>query len=151
MKIINKLEKKSFGPFGSSTGFFMLIGGMIVLFFSLAWGIALVLTGAFAAFTYTATIIDAGRKRVKHADYIFGLFPAGRWIYIQNSMKLGLKKNRRGYLGYMRVTQPLSIEYEDVRVNLYDSSGKQLLPLMKYNSREEAENGLKTLQSLLGL
>lgn len=151
MMIVNRLEKKSFGPFGSSTGFFLFVGGLALLFFKPFWGIAIALIGAFAAFTYTATVIDTDAKRVKHADYLFGLIPAGKWINIQGGMKLGLKKNRKGYLGYMRVTQPVSIEYEDVRIVLFDHAGKQLLPLMKFSTMEEAQAAIENLRNLLGL
>jgi hypothetical protein len=151
MIIVNRLEKRSFGPFGSSMGFFLFIGGLALIFFKPWWGAVLALIGAFAAFTYTAAIIDTDGKRVRHADYLFGLIPAGKWIKIQNGMKLGLKKNRRGYLGYMRVTQPVSIEYEDVRIILCDQSGKKLQPLMKFKTAEEAESGMDNLKALLGL
>jgi len=150
MIIVNRLENRSFGPFGSSTGFFLLIGGLILVFFSLS-GLIIALIGAFVAFTSTSTIIDTENKRIKHADFLFGLLPFGKWIDIHSNMRLGLRKVKRGYLGYIRGTQPIDIQYEDIRIILYDSNDKQIMPVMKFKTLESAQAELKKLGSLLGL
>jgi hypothetical protein len=150
MIIENRLEKRSFGPFGSSTGLFIFLGGLIIAFFSLA-GIILSLIGAFVAFTSSYTIIDTEKRRIKHADYIFGLFPMGKWVNIQDSMKLGIKKVNRGYVGYIRGTQPMNIQYNDFRIFLYDSGNKQIMPIKKFQNIESAESELKNYESILRL
>jgi predicted membrane protein len=150
MIIENRLEKRSFGPFGSSTGLFIFLGGLIIAYFSLT-GIIIAIIGAFVAFTSTCTIIDTENRRIKHADYIFGLLPFGKWVNIQDSMKLGIKKVKRGYTGYIRGTQPTSIQYEDFRIFLYDSNNKQIMPVKKFQTYASAENELKEYAVLLRL
>ena len=91
MILKNKLEI-AFGPFGSSTGFFIMIGGIIATFYSLI-GPVIVIIGAFAAFTSTSTRIDTDKKRIKLSNNLFGIIPVGKWIEIKPGMKLGLKKS----------------------------------------------------------
>jgi len=147
--IKNKLDK-TFGPFGTSTGFFIMIGGVIATFYSFL-GLIIAIVGAFACFTSTSTIIDTDNKRIKHSDNLFGIIPIGKWIDIKPDMKIGLKKFHRGYRAYIRGTQKIGIRYNDIRIFLYDSTNKQLVPINKFDSYESSKNELNNLSSLLGL
>jgi hypothetical protein len=149
MIIKNKLDK-TFGPFGSNTGFFLMLGGALTTYFSI-FGLLLVIIGAFAAFTTTSALIDIDNKKVKYSDNLFGFMSIGKWIDIKPYMKIGLKKSHRGYVGYIRGTQPVGIHYNDIRIILYDSGNKQIMPLNKFYSYESSETELKNLSSLLGL
>jgi hypothetical protein len=149
MIIRNKLDK-TFGPFGTSTGFFMMILGIVATWFSF-FGIFIVLIGAFACFTSTSTIIDTDNKKIRYSDNLFGIIPVGKWIDIRPGMKLGLKKFHRGYRAYIRGTQKIGIHRNDIRIFLYDSENKQLIPINKFDSHESAINELNNLSSLIGL
>jgi hypothetical protein len=54
-------------------------------------------------------------------------------------------------MGYIRGTQPIGIHYNDIRIVLYDSDNKQIMPIKKFNSYESSKAELKNLSSLLGL
>jgi len=149
MIIKNKLDK-TFGPFGSSTGFFMFIGGIIATYYSF-FGLFLALIGAFVSFTSTSTLIDTENKKIKFSNNLFGIIRAGKWIDIRTDMKLGLKKSHLGYRAYIRGTQPIGIHYNDIRIFLYDSGNKQIMPVMKFNSYESSIKELNNLSTLLGL
>jgi hypothetical protein len=149
MLIENKLDSRSFGPFGSSTGLFMFLIGLIFSYFNLA-GLILATIGAFIAFTSTGTIIDTETRRIKHADYLFGLFPIGKWVYIRPGMKLGLKEVKRGYVGYIRANQPMEIRSAELRIFLFDSSYKRIMPIKKIKP-DTAEAELGSLSLLLKL
>jgi predicted membrane protein len=150
MIIENRIEKRSFGPFASSMGLFLFIGGLVISYFSLT-GLLLSLIGAFIGFTSTCTIIDTDNKRIKHADYIFGFVPIGKWVSIKPDMKLGLKRVKRGYVGYIRGNQQVDIQYSDIRIFLYDSNNKKIMPIKKFQTYELAEKELKDMGSLLNL
>ncbi len=149
MIIKNKLDR-TFGPFGSSTGFFMLLGGIIATYFSFI-GLIIALVGAFVAFTSTSTFIDTDNKKVKYLNNLFGIIPTGKWIDIDPDMKIGLKKFHRGYVGYIRGTQPVGIHYKDIRIFLFDAENRQIMPINKFDSYESAKNEINNLSSLLGL
>jgi hypothetical protein len=149
MIIKNKLDR-TFGPFGSSTGFFMLLGGIIATYFSFL-GLIIAIIGAFAAFTSTSTIIDTDKKKVRHSDNLFGIIPVGKWIDIQPDMKIGLKKSHRGNVGYIRGVQPYSIHQNDIRIFLFGSDNMEIMPINKFDSFESSKNELNNLSSLLGL
>ena len=149
MIIKNKLDT-AFGPFGSSTGFFMLLGGILATFYSF-FGLIIVLVGAFAAFTTTSSQIDTEKRRIRHVNNLFGIIPAGKWIDITPEMKLGLGKSHRGYVGYIRGTQPVGIHYNDIRIFLYNAENKQIMPIQKFKSYDASITVLEKLSSLLGL
>lgn len=146
MIIVNKLDNRSFGPFASSAGFFIFIIGLILAFFHLA-GIILALVGAFVAFTSTCTIIDTDSKRVKHADYLFGFLPFGKWINIQPGMKLGLQVVKRGYRGYIRGTTPVDIQHNDIRIFLFDSANHKMLAVKKFSTAAAARKEMESMAS----
>lgn len=151
MIIENKLDNKSFGPFASSAGLGFLVIGLIFSFFNL-FGLILAISGAFIAFTCTGTIIDTENKRIRHADYLFGLIPVGKWILLRSDMKLGLKEVRRGYRAYSRGAQPADIHYRDIRIFLYDPNNKKLIiPVKKFRTPEEAKAGIADYEKLLSL
>jgi hypothetical protein len=149
MVINNKLDI-SFGPYGSSTGLFLFLGGIVTSYFSLL-GIVLVLTGAFIWLTSTSTFIDTENRRVKFSNNLFGIIPLGKWIAINPEMKLGLKKIHRGYLAYTRGTQPSDIHLIDIRIILYDHNGKEILQIKKFDSFETAKRELSDFKKILGL
>lgn len=149
MIIQNKLDK-TFGPFGSSTGFFLLIGGVIATFFSV-FGLIIVLIGSFVAFTSTSVQIDTENRRIKYSDNLFGIIRIGKWIDVKPDMKLGLKKSHRGYVGYIRGTQPLGIHENDIRIILYDSNNNKIIPVQKSDSVESSKNELINLSSIFGI
>lgn len=150
MVIENLLDKRSFGPFASSTGLFLCIGGIIVSFFSLI-GLLLALAGAFVAFTSTCSIIDTENRRIKHADYIFGILPYGRWVNIDSTMKLGIRRVNRGYRGYVGGIRPSDIRFSDIRIFLYDSGNNEIMPIKKYRNYESAESDLQDMAALLNI
>ena len=147
--IKNKLEKV-FGPFGTSTGFFLLLGGIVTTYFSL-FGLVLVTLGAFVTFTSTSTFIDADNKKIKYSNNLFGIIPTGKWINVKPDMKIGLKKAHRGFVGYIRGTYPVDIHQNDIRIFLYNSENKPVIPIQKFDSVESAKAELSNLSSLLGI
>ncbi len=149
MIIKNRLDK-TFGPFGSSTGLFMFLGGIIATYFSLI-GVLIALVGSFAAFTSASTLIDTEKKKIKYSNNLFGFIQAGKWIDIKPDMKIGLKKFHKGYTGYIRVTQPIGIHYNDIRIFLYQADNKEIMPIGKFNSYESSKIELLKLSSVLGL
>jgi len=149
MIIRNKIDR-TFGPFGTSTGFCLLLGGIIAAYFSL-YAIIIAVIGAFAAFTSTNTVIDTDIRKIRHSDNLFGIFPAGKLIDIRPGMKLRLTKGHRGFVGYIRGNQPVDIHEHDIRITLIDENRKPILPVRKFKTYESARNELDNLSLLLGL
>lgn len=145
----NKFEKV-FGPFGSSTGFFLFIGGIITTYFSL-FGVVITILGSFIAFTSTCTYIDTENRRVRFCHNIFGIIPVGKWMEIKPDMKIGLKRSHLGYRAYTRGAQPTSIHIRDVRICLYAPDKKEIMPIEKFDSYLSAKSALVELNSKLRL
>jgi len=149
MKTTNKLDR-TFGPFGTSTGLFMTLGGIVMLYFSLS-GIFVILIGTFVGLTSTSTIIDWDNRKIKYSNNFFGIFKTGPWINIESGMKLGIKRSNKGWNAYSRSNIPLSLSFSDFRIILYDSKNKQIMPVMKTKTLDAARVELEILNEKLDL
>jgi hypothetical protein len=145
----NNLDR-TFGPFGSSLGFFLMIGGAIAAWFSLS-GIILVVIGAFAAFTTTTCRIDPVNKKIKYSDDLFGFIQTGKWIEIVPGMSLGVRKFHRGFVTYINANQPMAIHERDLRIVLFVPGVKKPVQLKKIENTESINSEIKELSNLLAI
>ncbi len=145
----NRLDQ-SFGSTGTSAGIFLVLMGIIVscLYFS---GLILVIIGGFVGFTYTSVLIDYNAGKVKFSNNIFGFIPIGKWIPLDPSMKIGIRKSNLTYRAYSRGNRALDIDQNDFRLVLFDSKNKEIMPLKKFNTLDVAKMELETLAKQLGL
>jgi len=145
----NRLDR-TFGPFGTSAGFFLMLGGIAATLFS-PFAILLAFAGAFICFTTSGAVIDTAKKRVRLTDDIFGIIPLGKWIDIDPGMKVGLKRFHRGYTAYSRGSQSTDIHINDLRIFLYSSKNSEIIPLKKIAPGGSPEDELKEMGRILGL
>ncbi len=149
MIVKNKIEKP-FGPSATTTGVVFFILGIISIYYSL-FSIILIVAGAFIGFTRVSTFIDIEKGRIKFSDVLFGIFPAGKWIDINNQMTIGLENSRRGFRTYSRGMRTNETIVKDVRIVLYTSNGKKIGPIKKYDSQKSANEDLEELGKTLGV
>ena len=149
MKINNKLDK-SFGPVGTSAGIFLFVIGIITLYSS--WfGLILVLLGAFVGFSSTSTIIDSDNRRVKFSNNLFGIIQTGKWIFVNQDMKIGIRESNITWRAYSRSNRPLAIDNKDFRLVLLDSENQEIMTLKKTDSLSSAKAELGILCNKLAL
>lgn len=141
---------KSFGPVGSAAGVILFVVGVFASWLSLI-ALVLVIIGAFMGFTSTSCIIDAHRKKAMFSNNLFGIIPFGKWMKITPEMKLAIKRSKQVWRTYSRSNRSVDVEKSDFRVFLYDSKGKQLMPLKKADTFEGATRDLEELSEYLGL
>ena len=149
MIVKNKLDKL-FGSTGRSAGLFLFLAGVAIAFYSLI-GLILVIFGAFIAFTSTSSILDIEKKRIKLSNNLFGIIPVGKWIEINQEMKLGLKKTRMGSRSYSMSNIPLDSHTNDIRIILFGPDNSQIMPIRKFVSLESSKTELDKLSITLGL
>jgi hypothetical protein len=147
MTMRNKLDK-AFGPFGNSAGLFLFVAGLTITYFSLT-GLILVLIGAFIGFTSTSTLVDFDKRRIKFSNNIFGIIPIGQWIIIQTDMKIGIKKSNKAWRAYSRSNRILDIANNDYRLILYDSNGREIMPIQKSYNLDSAKLNLDKISKEL--
>lgn len=147
--IINRFDK-SFGPMGSSAGFFLLIGGLFLLYFSFS-SIFLVVLGIFLAFTHTSATLDYENKRVRFCNNICGFLKFGKWVDIQPDMTLRLAKNRQIFRSYSRSNRTLDVKTHQYQLLLYSSDKEKIMPLVYSSSISEAKETSKKIAEKLGL
>lgn len=145
----NKLDN-AFGPTGSSAGIFLFVAGLIITCFSLA-GLILVLIGAFVGFTSTSTSVDFDKKRLRFSNNIFGIFPIGQWIIIQTDMKIGIKKSNKVWRAHSLSNRTLDIANNDYRLMLYDSNGREIMPIQKFENIDSAKLQLDKFSNQIGI
>ena len=149
MIINNKLDK-SFGPVGTSAGIFLFAIGIITLYTS--WfGFILIVLGAFVGFSSTSTLVDYNNRRIKFSNNLFGIIRTGKWIAVNNDMKIGIWKSNVTWRAYSRSNRPMDFDNKDFRLVLLDSDNREIMPLKKTDSPESAKAELEILCNNLKL
>jgi len=148
METINKLDN-AYGPVGRASGSLLLLAGVILVFYSFS-GLILILMGGFIGFTYTSVNVDFYRRRVKFTNMILGIVPVGKWLVIQDDMKIGIKKSNKSWSAYSRGNRELEIPANDYRLILCDSKGREIMAVKKFDSLEEAKISLDVYSKQLG-
>ncbi|MBN2698415.1 MAG: hypothetical protein JXR52_06280 [Bacteroidales bacterium] len=145
----NKLDK-FFGPAGSFAGYFLIVAGIVASFFSLT-GLILVLIGAFMGFTYSSTLVEPDKKRLRFTNNLFGFIPVGNRTYIEPDMKIGIRKTGRSWSAYSLSNRPLDIARNDFRIVLLDKNGQEIIPIKRETDLESAKANLDVLGRQLEL
>ncbi|QQS52646.1 MAG: hypothetical protein IPM71_07905 [Bacteroidota bacterium] len=145
----NNLDK-SFGPAGSFAGLILFAAGIVITIFSFA-GLILVLIGSFVGFTTTSTQTDFEKKRMRFVNQLFGLIPSGNWINIEPDMKIGIKNSKKAWRIYSRSNRTLDLQNNDYRLILYNSVGKEIMPIQKTISLVDAKLNVDKISQLLGI
>ena len=145
----NKLDK-SFGPVGSFSGIIVFVAGLASVWFSL-FSLLLLVIGAFVGFTYSSTEIDFDRKRVRFLNNLFGILKTGEWLNVNPDMKIGISRSGKIWRTYSGGNRTLDRTTEDFRLILYDSKGKELMPLAKTKDVDSAEAELEIICRQLGI
>lgn len=141
---------KSFGPAGSFAGLILFAAGLVITIFSFA-GLIIVLIGAFVGITTTSTQIDFGKKRMRFVNQLFGLIPIGIWITITPDMKIGIKKSKKTWRIYSRSNRTLTLQNNDYRLILYNSVGKEIMPIQKTISLVDAKLNVDKISQQFGI
>ncbi len=145
----NKLDK-AFGPVGTSAGIFLVLVGAVVSCIYLS-GLILVLIGGFVGFSSTSVLIDYTAMRVKFSNNVCGFIPIGKWVQLDQSMKIGIKASNLTYRAYSMGNRALDIDQNDFRLVLFDSQNREIMPLKKFNTVEIARMELDILVKRLRL
>jgi hypothetical protein len=145
----NKLYKV-FGPLVSNLGILITMVGFAFLLESLIIGIIIVLMGIFIAFSYTGTIIDINKKRIKYVNYLFGIMPVGKWLDIKPEMRIGIKKSNKRWRMYSRSNRSLDINEKTYLLILYTTDGKEILQIKKLSDLNTAKTEGIKIAKLLG-
>ena len=149
MIINNKLDK-SFGPVGSFSGIVVFVAGLGSCYYSF-YSLILILIGAFVGFSYSNTLIDIDRKRIRFSNNYFGVIKTGQWMNISLDMKIGIKKSKRVWRSYSGGNRTLDLTNEDFRLVLYNSQGKLLIPIYKTAGLNSAKYKLEEICKQLKL
>ncbi len=142
--------EKSFGPAGSFSGIVIFIFGLIATYYAIT-GLFLVLIGAFTGFTNSATTIDRGMKQVRFTNNLFGFIKVGKWIELNETMKLGAKKSTKVYRTHSLSDRTLDVKTRGVKIFLYDLHGKPIMPLKNIVKGQDTQSQLEEMSKELGL
>ncbi len=135
---------KSFGPSGSIAGISLFIIGVIMVWFSLA-AIMIIIIGGFIGFTSTSCHLDIRNRRVRETSNLFGVFKIGSWIPIQKDMKIKIKQLKGNWKTYSRSNRTLNLPVNEFVLILYSSENKEIMTIMKNKKIEIVRNEAKSL------
>jgi hypothetical protein len=147
----NKIDKL-FGPAGSFTGLSMAVFSVVAFIYgSAVTGIVLLIAGLFMAFTFSGTIIDYRKRRIKSYTCLFGFLNIGKWTDINEFSRFTISRSRRTYTALSRANVPLTLKTCDIRLKLLNKTGSLQVTVGKYDSFESARNAMTRLISDLEL
>ena len=139
-----------FGPSGAMAGKIVMAAGLLALFTSYA-GIILILAGAFAGFSCTATTVDFDRRSLRFSTAWFGLLKSGPWTEVNDSMKLAVVRSNVSWRVYSQGNRATETTSDNFYVVLMGSQGEQIMPVKKVRNAEAANSEIEILCSRLGL
>ena len=149
MILKNKLDK-SFGPSGTLAGYTILVIGLITTYTN--WGgILLVMVGVFMGFSSTSSVMDTDKKRIMFSNNLFGFIKTGKWVDIDNAMKVGIKESNVTWTTYSRSNRSIDTIKKDFRIVLCDSDEKEIMEISKSDSLDSAATQLELISKQLGL
>jgi hypothetical protein len=148
MKVHRYNHGKFFGPSPAFTGYALIAGGLIALSFSVT-SIVLIIPGAFLAFTYTGTILDTDKRKIKNYISLFGIIRTGKWIDINKFTRFNIIRVTNKYTSYSRGNVKLEMDISDIRLQLINRDGTLKVLINKYNKFEEARNTLEELSGII--
>lgn len=137
--IINNKIDKLFGPSGVFSGYILMAVGVISSFFYLE-ALALILIGAYTAFSSSGTIIDTEEMKVKHYFSHFGLLNSGKWIALDNFAAIKISKSNLSYSTFSQSNRQSDIKKIGYRISLAGQSKKKDIPVKHCKTIEDAKH-----------
>jgi hypothetical protein len=137
-----------FGPSSSFTGYSLIAGGLIAMYFSLT-ALFVIIPGAFMAFTFSGCILDTDTRKVRPYTSLFGFIRAGKWIDIKNFTRFNIVRTTSKYSTYSRGSVRLDMSESDIRLLLTDRNGTKKVVLGRYGKFEDAQKEMERLNKIV--
>jgi hypothetical protein len=140
MMVRNFNHGKFFGPSGTYTGYTLIICGLIALYSSSSpTSLFLIVPGMFMAFTFSGTILDTEKKRVKTYISVFGAYNAGKWADLSQFTRFNILKVTGNYSLYSRASVRFNMNVSDIRLQLLNHEGNRKIVINKFKNFEDAQ------------
>ena len=140
--------EKIFSPAVSFGGIFMFVLGLIISFFDIK-GLTLVIFGGFMGLSSSGSTIDYANRKIRKVDFLFGFISIGKWVQIDDTMQIGIKKNKKSWKVHSRSNRTMDYSIKDIRIILCDKNRKEILPIMKVKNYDKAKEKIETLKTSL--
>jgi len=148
----SKLDK-SFGPSGTFGGYVIMVSGIISFFFvDEIWAsLAMLVIGAFAAFTITGTEIDLDSRKLRYYTAYFGLFKSGKWQSLGRFDQIQIVNPIMHSRSYSRSNRTLDIYTKDYRILLLGRGMRLRVTLQRHKSYKQAELQAVRISKLMNI
>jgi hypothetical protein len=139
---------KFFGPSFTYTGYVLMAAGILTISYSLT-SLFLLIPGMFIAFTYTGTIIDTERRRVKPYTSLFGFIRTGKWIEVDVFSRFSIARSTRKYTTYSRGNVRFDMNISDINLFLINNKRTEKVVLNKFSNFGDARTEMNELSLIL--
>jgi hypothetical protein len=148
MALQNNNFGKFFGPSFTFTGYALIVAGLFTVSYSFT-ALFLVIPGMFIAFTYTGTIIDIEKKRMKPYTSLFGFIRTGKWIEINRFSRFSIEKLIRKFTTYSRGSVRFDMNISNINLVLLNHDNTIKVVLNKFSNFEDAQKEKEKLSGIL--
>jgi hypothetical protein len=101
------------------------------------------------AFTFTGTMIDIEKKKVRPYTSLFGFIRTGKWIEVSGFSGFKILKSNRRYTSYSRANVQLDVNISDIKLLLVNKNGTGKVELNRYKNFEDARKDMDELKNAL--
>jgi len=148
LSIVNYNHGKFFGPVQVYSGYIFILFGFIAVTYSLT-SLFLLIPGTFMAFTYSGTIIDTDKKRIRPYTNISGLIRTGKWIDVSVFTRFCIQKTTKKYSSYSRGSVRFDMDITTVNLLIQNHKGTRKVVINRYSGFEEAQKEKEKLSEIL--
>ena len=149
--MLKKYKPESiFGPVAQISGFTLVAAGFWISTFSFT-GIFLLAIGSFVGFSYSRTFVDSNNRRIKRLHLLFGFVPIGKWIEINQAMKIAVRKSNSYWQAFSQSNRSLEIKDSPYSVVLMGNYSQEIMLICKCNSLDSAKKILAELTIILDM
>ncbi|TKG91876.1 hypothetical protein EYV94_19865 [Puteibacter caeruleilacunae] len=129
---------KVFGPVASFAGIVVFAFGLMASYSSLP-GVLFVVVGGLMAFTYSSTIVDVEKRKIRFSINLFGLLPTGKWLSVEDGMQVRVKIETKTYRSYSRSNRVIDNDIKEKKLFLMNKKGKALMPIMTFHENDNID------------
>jgi len=101
------------------------------------------------AFTYSGTIIDTDKKRIRPYTNISGLIRTGKWIDVSVFTRFCIQKTTKKYSSYSRGSVRFDMDITTVNLLIQNHKGTRKVVINRYSGFEEAQKEKEKLSEIL--
>lgn len=139
---------KFFSTSQITVGYVFIVCGIIFSFYRLT-ALIFLIPGLFMAFTFTGSILDIEKKKVKSYTCLGGIITTGKWVPVNTFTHFIIQRATRKYSAYSRGSVRFDMNVSDIKLLMASHDSSQKILIARYNNFEMAQKEKEDLSLII--